>query len=317
MRTLMMLAGLVLAVALPAPAAAREVNIKGTDDGVRTTKQQDYREAVLHAKLQAIEQSGEPVAPFLAITNFQLRAEAVEARARQALQPGFQVVDIGYVESGSYEIVLVGKLRAADIPSPDGESGDGRVQAAIEMHRQGRSKHALRSLEQTLRTAEGRTRREALLAKGLVLAGNERTAPKSIRVLDELRKLAPESPEARNLETILKYKYVRYKLHNDEPKLDESDVITGIRAKHPHSFTYVDETGKRDVLSFPFGKACVNDECGEFRRRMMQDRRETTIGRYFISKTCKDWTNVTESSINTQRVDIDCVMVIERTDLGL
>ena len=31
-----------------------DVNIKGVDDGVKTSRQQDYQEAVMNAKLQAI-----------------------------------------------------------------------------------------------------------------------------------------------------------------------------------------------------------------------------------------------------------------------
>ncbi len=35
-----------------------DVHIKGVDDGVKTTKQQDYKEAVLFAKREAIERAG-------------------------------------------------------------------------------------------------------------------------------------------------------------------------------------------------------------------------------------------------------------------
>ena len=36
-----------------------DVYIKGVDDGVKTNKQKDYKEAVMNAKLQAIEQAGQ------------------------------------------------------------------------------------------------------------------------------------------------------------------------------------------------------------------------------------------------------------------
>lgn len=45
---------------LPCVASSEtiDVQIKGLDDGVKTSKQQDYREAVLFAKREAIERAG-------------------------------------------------------------------------------------------------------------------------------------------------------------------------------------------------------------------------------------------------------------------
>jgi len=40
-----------------------DVQIKGVDDGVKTTKQQDYKEAVLFAKREAIESAGVKISP--------------------------------------------------------------------------------------------------------------------------------------------------------------------------------------------------------------------------------------------------------------
>ena len=71
-------------------AESIDVLIKGMDDGVKTNKQQDYKEAVTDAKLQAIERAG--------VT------EAI-------LLPGFQVLDMGYQTDGSYQIVLSGKIQ--------------------------------------------------------------------------------------------------------------------------------------------------------------------------------------------------------------
>lgn len=309
--------GLLLAAAFHASAMVSEVNIKGADDGVRTTKQQDYREAVLNAKLHVIERAGEPVGPLLAITNFQLRSEAVEAKAGKVLQPGFQIVDIGYVESGSYEVVLIGKVRSAGDQSVQAESGDQQVQAAIAQHTQGKTKPALRSLDALIQTSTGRVRTEALLAKGLMLAADARTMPKAFRTLGELKTQAPNSPEAQRLETVLHFKYIRYKLHNDVPKFPESKAISGIQEQYPYSFTYMDEAGKKDTLSFPSNSVCVNDACEPFRRKVMSDRREATVGRYHFVKACRDWSDATRASVNPEAIDVDCVMTIERTDLGL
>ncbi|MBW7996815.1 MAG: hypothetical protein FVQ81_09675 [Candidatus Glassbacteria bacterium] len=94
-----------------ASAETIDVTIKGVDDGVRTSKQQDYKEALLHAKLQAIERAGVAIESITRIVNFQMKLKQVETKAKAVLLPGFQVIDIGYTEDGSYQVVLSGKLR--------------------------------------------------------------------------------------------------------------------------------------------------------------------------------------------------------------
>jgi len=42
----------------PVCASVIDIQIKGIDDGIKTTKQQDYKESVLFAKRQAIERAG-------------------------------------------------------------------------------------------------------------------------------------------------------------------------------------------------------------------------------------------------------------------
>lgn len=87
-----------------------EVTIKGVDDGVRTKRQQDYNEALMNAKLQAIERAGVEIESITRIVNFQMKFKTVEAKAKAVLMPGFQVVDIGYTSDGTYQVVLVGKV---------------------------------------------------------------------------------------------------------------------------------------------------------------------------------------------------------------
>ena len=61
-------AGLVL---LPCESTAEtiDVTIKGVDDGVKSTKQQDYKEAVLFAKRQAIERAGVEIKALTSVNN--------------------------------------------------------------------------------------------------------------------------------------------------------------------------------------------------------------------------------------------------------
>jgi len=97
----------------PAPVlpGTIDVFIKGVDDGVKTNKQQDYKEAVTNAKLQAIERAGVKIESITRIVNFQMKYKAVESKANAVLLPGFQIMDIGYQVDGTYQVVLSGKIQ--------------------------------------------------------------------------------------------------------------------------------------------------------------------------------------------------------------
>jgi hypothetical protein len=88
-----------------------DVLIKGMDDGVKTNKQQDYAEASMNAKLQAIERAGVEIKSITEVENFQLKYDMVESKAEAVLLPGFQIMDIGYQTDGTYQIVLSGKIK--------------------------------------------------------------------------------------------------------------------------------------------------------------------------------------------------------------
>jgi hypothetical protein len=81
------------------------------DNGVKTSKQQDYKEAVMNAKLQAIEQAGASIESITKVVNFQLKYDAIESKSKAILLPGFQIIDIGYLADGTYQVVLIGKIQ--------------------------------------------------------------------------------------------------------------------------------------------------------------------------------------------------------------
>lgn len=89
-----------------------DVLIKGVDDGVKTNKQQDYKEAVMNAKLEAIERAGVEITSITKIVNFKTKYDKVESKAKAALLPGFQIMDMGYQSDGTYTVVLSGKVQA-------------------------------------------------------------------------------------------------------------------------------------------------------------------------------------------------------------
>ena len=106
------IASVLISIALSSTSWAIDVMVKGVDDGVKTNKQQDYREAVMNAKLQAIERAGVEMSSLTRVVNFQTKYDMVESKAEAVLEPGFQIIDIGYSEDGSYLVVLSARVRA-------------------------------------------------------------------------------------------------------------------------------------------------------------------------------------------------------------
>lgn len=101
-----------------------DVTIKGFDDGKKTSRQQDYKQAVLDAKRQAIEQAGVTVESKSTVKNSVLQEDYIETQAKAVLLPGFQIMDIGYMQDGTYQVVLSGKVQVQPKPvSAEGDSG--------------------------------------------------------------------------------------------------------------------------------------------------------------------------------------------------
>lgn len=305
-------------------AQSFDVNVRGVDDGVKTSKQQDYKEAVMNAKLQALERV-ENVDAIRKITNFQLRHETIEAKAKKVLLPGFQIVDVGYVEDGTYQVVLVGKIQKGGGGAQGGQAASGLggasepdqdIREALQLHKLGQTKKAIVLLDQAIRREDLDTRTQALFLKGLIYADEPGTLPRATRVLDELRAAQPDSPYIAKLETVTTYRYIKYRLVNEEHKIKKSKSIVDIQQGTPFSFTYKDETGKMHKITYPSGSACVNDECGKFERRGIKDRFEANVGVFNFFRTCKEWTNYTRAQMNDSAVDRVCDVTIERTDLS-
>lgn len=101
-------------------AATIDVLIKGMDDGVKTSRDRDYAEAVMNAKLQAIERAGVSVQSITKVENFQLKYDMVESKAAAVLLPGFQVIDMGYQKDGTYQVVLSGKVQTGQVAAEEG-----------------------------------------------------------------------------------------------------------------------------------------------------------------------------------------------------
>jgi hypothetical protein len=88
-----------------------EVKIIGYDSGKKTTKRRNYREALINAKRQAIERAGVEVESMSKVKNFKLEEDYIETHAQAILLPGFEIIDIGYAEGGTYNVMLIGKIK--------------------------------------------------------------------------------------------------------------------------------------------------------------------------------------------------------------
>jgi hypothetical protein len=94
-----------------------DISVKGISDSRKDGAQKDRMEAVLDAKRQACEKAGITISSKTTVENFKLVFDYVESQAKAVLMPGFQVIDVGYMEDGTYSVVLVGKLKKSDVPS--------------------------------------------------------------------------------------------------------------------------------------------------------------------------------------------------------
>jgi hypothetical protein len=98
-----------------------DVLIKGIDDGKKTSRDRDYKEAVMNAKLQAIERAGVSIKSITKVENFKLKYDMVESRAKAVLLPGFQIIDMGYQTDGTYQVVLSGKVQVSEAGLEEGK----------------------------------------------------------------------------------------------------------------------------------------------------------------------------------------------------
>ncbi|MDM7926027.1 MAG: hypothetical protein QUS35_08400 [bacterium] len=90
-----------------------DVRVVGLSHGRTASRQNDREEAIVDAKLRAAEKAGVNVQSVTVVENFLLKKDWIESHAEAYLQPGFDVIDVGYGEDGAYKVVLVGKVSAA------------------------------------------------------------------------------------------------------------------------------------------------------------------------------------------------------------
>lgn len=113
MRLFLMLA-LLLTLIFPVGIYAQEtidISVKGISDQTKDGPQKDRQEAIMDAKRQACEKAGLKIKSKTAVEDFSVVFDYIESKAETVLLPGFQVIDIGYVADGTYQVVLSGKIQ--------------------------------------------------------------------------------------------------------------------------------------------------------------------------------------------------------------
>jgi len=88
-----------------------DISVKGISDSNKEGAQKDRQEAIMDAKRQACEKAGVQLKSTTTVENFQTIFDYIESKSEAVLLPGFQIIDIGYVADGTYQVVLSGKIK--------------------------------------------------------------------------------------------------------------------------------------------------------------------------------------------------------------
>lgn len=85
------------------------MNIKGYNNGERSSLAEDREEAIINAKLLAISNAGYNTSRIVREKDIEKRNEEIEKKANQILVPGYKIKDKGYLKDDTYKVLLIGK----------------------------------------------------------------------------------------------------------------------------------------------------------------------------------------------------------------
>lgn len=102
---------LFLSIKIFSQESSIDFNVVGLSDGKRDSKQKDREEAIINAKLLAIEKAGINIKSVTTFENFVLKKDWIETKAEAYIEPGFTILDMGYGEDEVYRVVLIGKVK--------------------------------------------------------------------------------------------------------------------------------------------------------------------------------------------------------------
>ncbi|MBL7086880.1 MAG: hypothetical protein ISS28_07300 [Candidatus Cloacimonetes bacterium] len=128
-----------------------DITIKGIDDGIITNKQQDYKEAVMNAKLEAIERAGVEIESITKVVNFIVKYDMVESKAKAILLPGFHIMDLGYQKDNTYLVVLSGKVQSGGVMTKREDTFSSLISMGNEALESGNPQKAIECAEEAMK----------------------------------------------------------------------------------------------------------------------------------------------------------------------
>jgi hypothetical protein len=204
---------IITVILVPVFAFAGTINvlIKGLDDGVKSNKQIDYKEALMNAKQQAIERAGISIQSLTHVAGGTLKYDTIENMAKAILQPGFEVIDIGYTEDGTYQVVLSGKVRSEK--NIGGEQNPYRRQLRyaknlMQSNEREKAKKLFQNItsefyDKTVKNGEQSLIEDEVVAESMYCLGVGGFGP-SDKILLALKSFFPKSKFTSSLETYIK-----------------------------------------------------------------------------------------------------------------
>lgn len=131
-----------------------EITVKGISDNTNNGAQQDRQEAIMDAKRQACEKSGVKLKSVTNVENFQTTFDYIESKAEAVLLPGFQVIDVGYTQDGTYQVVLSGKVKVIKDDQDDEHISAKELRYAKTLHDKGDYYESSQLLEKYINSEE-------------------------------------------------------------------------------------------------------------------------------------------------------------------
>jgi formylglycine-generating enzyme required for sulfatase activity len=175
-----------------------DVSVQGISDGNRDSQQRDRDEAILDAKLKAIERAGVSIQAVTVMEDFKLKSDWVESKATGILLPGFQIIDVGYGEDGLYHVVLTGKVSKSGEETGDTE-GDKRYRMAILLYNTNKNR-AMDLFEEVANNYPNCSSTDDAIYK---LIENSTSWQKTSEYFVKLKAYYPDSPFLVNAEVII------------------------------------------------------------------------------------------------------------------
>jgi hypothetical protein len=182
---------------------AQEIQVTeiGMDNGKKSTKQQDHREAVVDAKLKAIEKAGVEIKSYTLMVDFALKEDKVEAQSEGIILPGYTITDIGYGDDGVYRVVLSGRVK---LKTETKETG--ALRYALSLYEKGNKDLANKELERIQNGADDESRAGAIYYSAywiLIEKGYDAAKGDMDLIYDKIVAYYPKSPWTTKLKGLI------------------------------------------------------------------------------------------------------------------